>query len=93
MITQAVNPDKHPGDVHHLSGMHCPREVVVAECAAKAAAKEISIQKVAQIENNARKKQTTNLQVNHLNNKLTIPRATRTQNTVDDQGEISLLNQ
>ena len=100
MITRAANADKHPGDVHRLSGIRRPKEVVAAERAAKAAAKEkaaaakeIGIQKVARIENNARKKQTTNLQASHLNDKLTIPRATRARNDVDDQGEISLPNQ
>jgi hypothetical protein len=99
MITRAGNADKHPGDIDRLSGVRRPKEVVAAERAAKAAAKEMaaaakenSIQKVAQLENNARKRQTTNLQANHLKDKLTVPRVVRARKPADGQGEMSLAN-
>jgi len=96
MITRASNADKHPGDIQRLSGARRPKEVVAAERAAKAAAKEMAaaaketgIEKVAHIENKARKSQSTNLQANHFNDsdKINIPRVRRPRKPVDDKGE------
>jgi hypothetical protein len=99
MITRAGNADKHPGDIDRLSGVRRPKEVVVAERAAKAAAKEMAaaaketgIQKVALFEKNARKKQATNHQANHFKDKLTVPRVARARKPVVGQGEMSLAN-
>ncbi|KAI0283462.1 hypothetical protein BC826DRAFT_1110208 [Russula brevipes] len=99
MITQAGNADKHPGNIDRLSGVCRPKEVVAAERAAKAAVKEMAaamkesgIQKVAQIENNARKRRATNLQANHLKDKLTVPRVARARKPVDGQGANVLEN-
>ncbi|KAI0278316.1 hypothetical protein BC826DRAFT_976344 [Russula brevipes] len=92
MITRPSNANKHPGDIQRLSGARRPKEVVAAERAAKtavkekaAAAKESAIQKVAKIENNARKKHTSSRLASQVADKLTIPRVARARKTVDEQ--------
>ncbi|KAI0284150.1 hypothetical protein BC826DRAFT_973461 [Russula brevipes] len=97
MITRPANADKHPGDIQRLSGARRPKDVVAAERAAKtaakvkaAAAKETGIQKVAQIENEGRKKRTSDHRTSRINERLTIPRVTRARKGVDEQDDFSL---
>jgi acetyl-CoA carboxylase carboxyltransferase component len=99
MITRPSNANKHPGDIQRLSGARRPKEVVAAERTAKAAvkekaaaAKESAIQKVARIENDARKKHTSSRLASHVADKLTIPRVARARKTIDEQGGISHLD-
>ena len=85
LVTRGTNSTTHPGAIIRNSSARRPSEVVQAEKAEKAnakakkvAAKEAGLRRVAELENNSRKRdKETDLDANDPAEQLTIPRKSR----------------
>ena len=98
LITRGTNALAHPGAIIRNSSSRRTTEVVQAERAAnaeakakKAAAKETGIERVAQLENQARKQaKETDLDANNPRDKLTLPRKSRRKKSepIDTESKI-----